>query len=313
MPTLQSVLDPAGIQAAHIESLWWLMWWVTVSVFVGVLVTLAIAVRRAPAPRPLASNERGLMRGVVLATAATLVVLIVVLAASVRTGRALQALDVSDAIDVTMAGNQWWWAVEYAHPDPSQRVRTANELHVPVGRPVVINLVANDVIHSLWIPDLDGKMDLIPGRQNQMRLRADRAGVYRGQCAEFCGLAHARMALTVVAEPPAQFDAWLAAQRQLPPPPTSPQAIRGKAVVESGSCALCHTVMGTIAGARTAPDLTHVASRQTLAAGTLANTPDNLRAWLRDPQHPKPGNKMPPPGLSPDDLDAVVAYLETLR
>jgi cytochrome c oxidase subunit 2 len=163
------------------------------------------------------------------------------------------------------------------------------------------------------VPNLHGKIDLVPGRVNTIWLKADRAGIYRGQCAEYCGLQHAHMAFTVVVEPAAQFEGWLAAQRAPARTPPDGAAARGKVLVESGSCALCHTVRGTTAGAVTGPDLTHVASRPTLAAGTLPNTPEHMALWIADPQGVKPGNRMPATGLSPDDLRAVVAYLGTLR
>jgi cytochrome c oxidase subunit 2 len=169
------------------------------------------------------------------------------------------------------------------------------------------------VIHSFWVPNLHGKMDLIPGRQTVLWLQADKPGVYRGQCAEYCGLQHANMAFSVIAETSDDFERWLMAQRQPAPPPASPEQQRGLEVLQSGTCAMCHTVRGTIAGGRTAPDLTHVATRSTLAAGTLPNVRDNLARWIADPQHVKPGSRMPSTGISPEDLQALLAYLETLK
>lgn len=229
------------------------------------------------------------------------------------TDRALASIAADDPVAITLVGYQWWWHVEYEHPQPSLRATTANELHLPVGRPVVITLRAGDVIHSFWVPKLHGKIDLIPGRANTMTLRADTPGVFRGQCGEYCGLQHAHMALVVVAEPPDQYERWLAALRAPAPDPSTPEQTRGRQIVERGPCALCHTVRGTSAGGRTAPDLTHFASRSTIGAGTAPNTRGYLAGWIADPQHLKPGNKMPPTGLSPDDLQAVLAYLETLR
>jgi cytochrome c oxidase subunit 2 len=212
-----------------------------------------------------------------------------------------------------VTGHQWWWEFEYLHPQPSLSVTTANELHLPVGRPVVFRLQSADVIHSFWVPNLHGKIDLIPGRQTATWLQADRPGVSRGQCAEYCGAQHAHMALSVIAEPAGDFERWLAGQRAVAPAPSTPEQSRGLAVVERGPCAMCHTIRGTAAGARLGPDLTHFATRSTIGAGTAPNTRGHLAGWIADPQRLKPGNRMPPTGLSPADLQAVLAYLEILK
>jgi cytochrome c oxidase subunit 2 len=241
------------------------------------------------------------------------VALIALLFASVVTGRAIGSLRSPDALAIQITGYQWWWSVEYLNDDPSLRVTSANELHLPVGRPIAITLKSSDVIHSFWVPTLHGKTDLVPGRDNTTWLRVDRPGIFRGQCAEFCGVQHAHMALTVIAEPSGDFEEWLAAQRRPAAPPSTPEQSRGLEVVERGPCALCHTIQGTSAGARTAPDLTHFATRSTIAAGTAPNTRGYLGGWIADPQHLKPGNRMPATALSSADLQAVIAYLETLR
>jgi cytochrome c oxidase subunit 2 len=176
-----------------------------------------------------------------------------------------------------------------------------------------VRLASVDVIHSLWVPNLAGKVDLIPGRTNVLWLRPNAPGVYRAQCAEFCGLQHAHMALDVIVHAPAEFEAWLERQRQPAAAPGTAAAARGRLIVEQGSCAMCHMVAGTSAGGRTAPDLTHFASRRTIGAGTRPNDRAALSDWLTNPQHVKPGNRMPPPGLSAEDRDAVIAYLEQLR
>jgi cytochrome c oxidase subunit 2 len=313
MPTtIQSALHPAGPGAASISDLWWLMFWTCTVVYLLVMTALVMAIRRhregenAPA-------ERTLVRSVVGASAVTVVILFALLVASVTTGRAVGAVTSSNPMVIAITGNQWWWDVEYHNPLPSLRTRTANELHLPVGRPVRILLTSNDVIHSFWVPNLHGKMDLIPGRRTELSLQVDRPGIYRGQCAEYCGLQHAHMAFTVIAEPSDDFERWLAAQRQPAPAPISLEQQRGFDIVTRGPCAMCHTVRGTSAGARTAPDLTHLASRSTLAAGTVPNTRGYLAGWIADPQHLKPGAKMPPTGLSAEELQAVLAYLEMLR
>jgi cytochrome c oxidase subunit II len=310
--TIQSALHPAGQQAAHIAGLWWLMLWVCTAVFVAVMIGLAVAVARGRSKGPRA-GEATLTRGVAGAVGLSVVALVGLLFASVLTGRAVGSLTDPAPLAIRVTANQWWWAVEYQNPVAALNVTTADEIHLPVGRPTAITLVSSDVIHSFWVPNLHGKIDLVPGRVNTIWIKADTAGVYRGQCAEYCGLQHAHMAFTVVAEPAAQFEGWLAAQRAPARAPAGDDPARGKELVEQGTCALCHTIRGTSAGAVTGPDLTHIASRPTIAAGTLPNTPEHLALWIADPQAVKPGNRMPATGLSPADLRAVVAYLETLR
>jgi cytochrome c oxidase subunit II len=309
---LQSVVHSAGVQAARIELLWWLMFWVCTAVYVAVAAAVVMAVirGRSAGPRPA---DPVLARNVTLATGVSIVALIGLLFASVVTGRAIGSLEDPHPLAVRITGHQWWWEIEYLNDQPSLQVSTANDLHLPVGRPVAITLQSSDVIHSFWVPNLHGKMDLIPGRENTLWLKVEQAGVYRGQCAEYCGLQHAHMAMTVVGEPSDQFEHWLAAQRTNAPEPSTPEQSRGLNVIERGPCATCHTIRGTGAGARLGPDLTHFASRSTIGAGTAPNTRGYLGGWLADPQTLKPGNRMPPTGLAPDDLQAVIAYLETLR
>jgi cytochrome c oxidase subunit II len=289
------------------------MFWVCTGVFVAVLAALGLAIRRGRSADPDRPSDATLTTAVAAASASTILILLGLLLASVVTGRAVGSLARPDALAIQITGYQWWWHVEYLHPQPSLRITTANELHLPVGRPVTFTLKSGDVIHSFWVPALHGKTDLVPGRQTGTTLQVDRPGVYRGQCGEFCGLQHAHMALVVVAEPPDAFERWLSAQRQPAPSPSMPAQARGLNVVQRGPCALCHTIRGTVAGGRTAPDLTHFASRSTIGAGAAPNTPGYLAGWIADPQHLKPGNRMPATGLSSEDLQAVVAYLETLR
>jgi cytochrome c oxidase subunit 2 len=314
-------VNPAGPQAAHIAWLWDVMLWVSITVAVLVIVfevaAIALGARRPhDTADPLASDraqDRRLIRAIEVAGGLTVLTLIALLVASVRTGNALAGLSEQGALHVRLTGHQWWWQVEYDEPKPELRVTDANELHIPVGRNVRLELASADVIHSFWVPDLSGKQDLIPGRLNVIDLRADRPGVYRGQCAEFCGVEHAEMALTVYAEPPEQFAAWLAAASRPAPPPTDALALRGRDLFVHRTCAMCHAVAGTDAGATTGPDLSHVASRGTLAAGTLPNVVGARAGWILDPQRVKPGVLMPATPLSSDDLDALLAYLETLR
>lgn len=216
-------------------------------------------------------------------------------------------------VRIRITANQWWWDVEYLGATPSEALRTANELHLPAGRPALIELHSNDVIHSFWVPNLAGKQDLIPGRTTDVALLPRRTGIFRGQCAEFCGAQHAHMALTVVVEPEARFRGWWRHQQAEAPAPRTPEQLAGMSYVTTRECATCHAIAGTTASASVAPDLTHVASRKTIAAGTLPMSRGALYAWIADPQGVKPGAHMPYIGLEARQLDAVVSYLETLK
>lgn len=314
-----SALESAGPQAGHIEGLWWLMFWVCAAVFVLVMLALGGALTRSPQPGRgpfhsfTAEEKRRMTRWVGGAVGGTIVILFVLLVASVGTGRAVASLSASRAPVVKITGHQWWWQVEYEDAVPGHRVTTANEIHIPAGEPVLFRLAASDVIHSFWVPNLHGKRDLIPGRDNEIWLQADRPGVYRGICAEFCGAQHAHMGLLVIAEPREKYEAWYQSQLQPAALPLTAQQQRGRQLVETLPCALCHNVQGTQASGRTAPDLTHLASRRTLAAGTLPNSRGNLAGWILDPQTIKPGNHMPANSMPSEDLQALLAYLEMLK
>jgi cytochrome c oxidase subunit 2 len=245
--------------------------------------------------------------------AITVVTLLGLLVASVQTGRAVASLHASSAVTIAVTGHQWWWELEYEDAVPSRRAITANELHIPTNRPIALKVRSRDVIHSFWVPNLQGKRDLIPGYETAIWLQADRPGRYRGQCAEFCGLQHAHMAFDVVAEPQPDFDRWLDHLRQPAPEPTSDTERRGRELFMTGRCVTCHTIQGTAAQGLAAPDLTHVASRRAIGAGTLLNTPDHLAAWIANPQASKPGNQMPRNPLPREDLQALTAYLQALR
>ena len=318
---MHDALAPAGPQAAHIAQYWWVMLAVCAFVFVAMMLALAIAVWRAPKAEPGAvpdvlppeERERRVGRRIGVAVAFSILLLLGLLGGSIATDRALAQLSLVDAVPIHVTAHQFWWEAMYDDADPQRVFYTANEIHVPVGRPVIVTLTADDVIHSFWVPSLHGKKDAIPGRTSTIQFRADRAGRYRGQCAEYCGLEHAYMAFEIVATPQTEYDAWADAQRQAAPDPTDARTKRGRDLFLSGSCMLCHAVRGTTAGARKAPDLTHVASRSELAAGRLPNTPHDLEEWIRDPQKFKPGANMPAHPLADDDMDAIVAYLETLK
>jgi cytochrome c oxidase subunit 2 len=317
---LQDVLRPGGPQAAHVLSMWHLTLAVCSVVFVAVLVALGVALWRAPraaagaAPdlSSLSVAEPGAHRSVLGAVVASTLLLLFLIVASVLTDRALAQLSIRDAVTLQVTANQWWWEARYDETATSLAFTTANEIHVPVGRTVLVTLKSNDVIHSFWVPSLAGKKDLIPGRTARIEFRADKPGVYRGQCAEFCGVEHAWMAFEVVADPPDRYAAWVAHQLERAPQPGTSQQMRGQQLFVSTTCVMCHSISGTTASATHAPDLTHVASRHSIGAGTLPNTPADLKRWIRDPHVFKPGVNMPATNLVDSDLDAIVAYLETL-
>jgi cytochrome c oxidase subunit 2 len=218
------------------------------------------------------------------------------------------------AADIRVTGEQWWFNAEYLFARPDLDVPAPTEIHIPVGRPIDVELVTRDVIHSFWVPRLQGKVDLIPGETNRIRLQADTAGVYEGECAEFCGVQHAHMRLQIVAQDPAEYAKWLDHQREAASPSDDPDAVRGGEVFQAAACPLCHTVRGTLAYGQVGPDLTHVGSRKRIAGGMLDNNTANLAAWIVDAQSIKPGARMPTlRQLSGADLRALVTYLQSLR
>jgi len=227
--------------------------------------------------------------------------------------RSMAQAATNEKLAVTVTGNQWWWDIRYESADVSKTLRTANELHLPVGVPVRIRLRSNDVIHSFWVPSLTGKQDLIPGRESDVTIVPAKVGIYRGQCAEFCGTQHAHMAFVVNVDSYADFLKWWHHQLEEAPAPTTPLVQAGYNYVTGRQCSMCHNISGTPASGQVGPDLTHLASRRTIGAGTMPMSKGNLYGWVEDPQSIKPGNHMPTIGLEPNDLHAVVAYLETLK
>jgi cytochrome c oxidase subunit 2 len=307
---VQSPLAPVGDQAAAIGRLWNLMLATCVVVYVLVLLALAWSLWRHRGGRRGGPDDRALSKALgvfVVLAGGTLTVLT---AGSVVTDRALHA-PVQDPLRVRVTAKQWWWQVEYLADDPSKTVVTANELHLPVDRPVRIELATGDVIHSLWIPVLAGKEDLIPGRDNVLTLTPRRTGLYRGQCAEFCGLQHAHMVLDVQVDDARGFADWYARQLQPAPTPSGASAQAGERIFTASGCAACHAVAGT--GGRSGPDLTHVASRRMLAAGTMPLDRTRIAAWILDPQRYKPGTRMPKVPMQAGELDAVADYLMELK
>jgi cytochrome c oxidase subunit 2 len=216
--------------------------------------------------------------------------------------------------EIRIVGHQWWWEIQYLNDDVSKEFATANELHLPAHRPVNIEVVTRDVMHSFWIPALHGKVDLIPGHPNYIRIEASQAGSYTGQCAEFCGAQHAHMRLLAVTQNPEEYEAWLEAQRKPAPQPEAQDAVAGEQIFVTGPCSMCHTVRGTIAGGRVAPDLTHIGSRQFIAANSFPNNDAYLEAWITHAQSLKPGAQMPDlTQFNGEQLHDLVAYLDQLK
>jgi cytochrome c oxidase subunit 2 len=311
----QSVLDPQSSQASHLANLFWFFTGVSVLIWIAVITALVfVLLRRDRIPAQvgdgviLPQRKTAVVTGLVVLTALILVVL------GLMSFYATRGITWHNTHTLTLkiTAQQWWWQVEYQNEDASQTVTTANEIHIPVGRPVTLELDSADVIHSFWVPTLMGKQDMIPGRKNFITLEAKRPGLYRGQCAEFCGLEHAKMAFLVFAQPQAQFDAWRRHQLEAAKTPGAPQRRRGMELFVHGPCASCHTVAGTDAAGQVGPDLTHVGGRAMIAAGLLHNNTENMNRWLADPQEVKPGSNMPEVPLSADDRAALVAYLEGL-
>ena len=246
-------------------------------------------------------------------TVIPILIVFVLILATTRTIYDVQsALPPPDSVNATVVGHQWWWEIRY----PDLGIVTANELHVPVTesgkrRPTFIRLESADVAHSFWVPQLAGKIDLIPNRRNLVWIEPTEPGTYVGNCAEYCGLQHARMLLRVIAHTPDDFQKWVAAQKQ--PPVDNPQLRAGRDAFFSTSCVNCHAIKGTKAKGQFGPDLTHLMSRETLGAGVIANTVENLQAWVRDPQHAKPGALMPNMQLTDGELNQMVAYLSSLK
>ena len=314
---LQTALNPTGPEARAIFGLWTYFWITATVVFVLVMAATAWALARGhrrAAPDVSEAGEGGARRVVIGAVGVTTVVLLATAVVSFLTGRAYAVVPESGRpLRISVIGHQWWWEAVYDDSLSSRSLTTANEIHIPVGRTVVLKMTSTDVIHSFWVPNLAGKKDLIPGYGTKMWLRADRPGVYRGQCAEFCGYQHANMGMLIVAERPADFARWYQAQLADAPAPRDTSASTGKNVFMNHGCVLCHSIRGTDAGGRVGPDLTHLASRRYLAAAMVPNNRGWLGGWVMDPQSIKPGTHMPANDMRSDELQALLTYLQTLR
>lgn len=320
-PGNQTALNSVGPGASHIEHTFATIFWITTTVWFLVMAFVAVAVYRRrytldimPPPEPTSpAGDLFATRAVAAAMGVTIVLLFIMLISSFYTSHVIGKMNYDQALTINVYGHQWWWEVQYPNDVPVNMVETANEIHVPVGVPVRIHGTSRDVIHSFWVPNVQGKRDLIPGYDTDLMLQVDQPGRWRGQCAEFCGLQHAHMSFYLVAESKEQFEQWLKHQAQAAAVPNNPQTLHGQQVFLTHSCVMCHTIGGMPAGSRVGPNLTHVASRSMIAAGTLPNSPGNLGGWILNAQALKPGCRMPPNQITGADLQDLLAYVETLK
>lgn len=310
-----SILEEPGPLAAELGALWWVMLILGTAATLLVLVLLGVRLfRRRPPPDPESeipvAAEPPVGRGWLVGGGLVLPIVLITVVWVMTVGELRGLADPApDALPIEVVGHMWWWEVHY----PEAGATTANEVHVPAGRPVELHLTSADVIHSFWVPPLAGKLDLLPDGVNVLPLTAEEPGIYRGRCAEFCGLQHAKMELLLVAHPPGEFAAWLEGQAEAASEPATAEQRRGREVFFQAGCAECHTIRGTVAVGEQGPDLTHLGARETLGAVAASNTAAELAAWIADPHQFKPGVAMPAHDLPPEDLDALVAYLRSLR
>jgi len=310
-PFPQSALDPASDFAWKLQDLFTGIFFWAVVVFVlveGALIVAIVKFRERPGgPAPRRTHGNTVLE--ISWTLAPAIVLVLIAIPTIKTIWDVDRPARGESLVVQAIGHQWWW--EFRYPDLG--VVTANELHIPVGRQIDVRLTSADVIHSFWFPRLGGKRDVIPGHENQIWFTADSAGVYLGQCAEFCGLSHALMKMQLVAESPDDFEAWVERQRADAVVTDSAAFADGSQAFMQGGCIACHTVRGTIAQGVIGPDLTHVGGRRRIAAGILENTPENLAHWIRNPQEVKPGALMVVPELDDATVQRIVKYLQSLE
>jgi cytochrome c oxidase subunit II len=311
-------LHAAGSRADPVVPLTWGVTLVSIAVIVIFSALVAAAIWRRPTLQqrtgeksaliPDTGGTRWITVGVSLSTAVLLITVVWTMAVLAQ----VTSPATTPALTVEVTGHQWWWQVRYLSDDPAQVFSTANEIHIPAGQPVKFELIGGDVIHSFWVPALSGKTDLIPGQANETWLEAHKPGTYRGQCTEYCGIEHAKMAFVVIADTPANFEVWRQHQMQSPQPPTEGGAQAGQAQFVA-HCGACHAVRGTDAAGMLGPDLSHLMQRKTLAAGIIPNDPADLLRWMADPQRIKPGNLMQKPELAANERADILAYLKTLR
>ncbi len=314
-----NIFAPAGTPAHSVFGLSMLVFAITGAIFLivaGMLLYVLIRFRSRTAPGAIEQEPPQIYGSNQIELSWTVIPTLIVVMLFLATARVIYTTEhapkPTDALDVTVVGHQFWWEYSY----PTLGIVTANELHVPVSDakhplPTYLTMTSADTDHSFWVPRLAGKMDLIPNRVNTMWIDPQKSGLYLGQCAQYCGVQHAKMLIRVYADTPAEFAAWVAHQRQ--PAVQDPSVAEGRAVFEHNACISCHTIRGTVATGRFGPDLTHVASRDTIASGSVVNNPANLRSFVDNPANFKPGALMPPMHLDSHDLDAVTAYLTTLK
>lgn len=313
-----STLTDRGEVSKRINDLFFPVFWVAVAIFVvveGLLLFAVLRFRQRPGREALPQQVHGNTRLEVGWTILPSLILAVIAIPTIST-----IVDLSrkpdNPLEVRVIAHQWWWEFQYRDPSaPNKQVYVANEMHIPVGRKIYATVESVDVIHSFWIPNLAGKMDAIPGKQNHIWFSVKQPGVYQGQCAQFCGDSHALMRFVVIAQPESEFNQWLQGQAQQARTPTGGSAARGFEVFMGNACIACHAIEGTNAQGRIAPNLTHFGSRLTLGANRLENTPENVVRWIKNPQAVKPGAKMPAwqGVLSEDDIKAIADYLESLK
>jgi cytochrome c oxidase subunit 2 len=294
--------------------LWWWMLGAAAIVFLGAIVMLVLAwFRRGVPGLPFIGEREAVSEGMVLLFGIAIPVVVLSALFAVANVYLIKQTSPpnprSTAMTIDVIGHQWWWEVRY----PGTNATTANEIHIPVRTRVNVVATTADVIHSFWVPALNRKIDMIPGRQNRVLLYASRTGTYRGQCSQFCGLQHANMAMYVVAQSPTQYRSWLTNMSAPARNGAAAQAQAGEQLFMSRQCASCHRIAGTQAQGTVGPDLTHVATRSTLAGATIPNTREQLAAWIANPQAIKPGVRMPDLGLSRGEVNEIVAYLEGLK
>ena len=304
-----ALTDPKSTEAHTIANVWWLMCGLAAAVYIVVAGFILIAALRGRGSETgkvsRVRDSTFIWVGGIIVPA---VILLILGAATVHASDTLRRPE-KDPLRIEVVGKRWWWSVSY----PTYGFTTANEVHVPVGRPLEIGLDSDNVIHSFWVPQLGGKVDLIPGQHNVWRLKATKEGTFRGECAEYCGLQHAKMNFLVIAQSAASFDTWALRHQKPPSEPVSQLAANGQMIFMRAPCAGCHTIRGTTANGTIGPDLTDIGSRLALGANTVPNTEGYLAGWISNSQTIKPGNLMPPIPLSASDLQALVAYLRSLK
>lgn len=306
----QSALDPAADDAGRLATLSWVLFIGAAVIFTAVMLLLFVAVWLAPERRRWLGTKGAIIAGGLAFPIVTLTALFVYGLVVLRDTNAAS----DGALRIEVVGEQYWWRVRYPGEGRAQEFTTANEVQVPVGRPVTVAVTSGDVIHSFWIPNFAGKIDMIPGRVNTLSFTAQRPGIYRGVCTEFCGEQHARMAFDVVALEPAAFDAWRSTQAEPARPAATPFLEQGATLFTRGGCGNCHAVRGTAAAGEIGPDLTHVGSRRSIGAGTFPNNVGTLAGWIADTQHLKQGARMPSyGGFTGEELRAVAGYMESLK